>query len=39
MNWRIILNKTGENPSILHRCEEIELLNAFKAMNDTLDMV
>jgi dynein heavy chain len=39
MNWRAILNKTIENPSILHRCEEPELLAAFKEMNETLDKV
>jgi dynein heavy chain, axonemal len=39
LNWRSILNKTGDNPGILNRCEEPELLAAFKEMNETLDKV
>lgn len=39
LNWRNIIKKTEENPSILSRCEEPELFAAFKAMNEHLDMV
>ena len=39
LNWRNIIKKTEENPSILSRCEEPELFTVFKAMNESLDMV